>query len=67
MTTIQSWNDELQTTEAVEIDENSLIMLGCDGEPRTTVSEWMSLQEITTLEEMATYIDGLDFNVQVIA
>ena len=67
MTTIQSWNDELQATEAVEIDENSLIMLGCDGEPRTTVSEWMSLQEITTLEEMATYIDGLDFNVQVIA
>ena len=67
MTTIQSWNDELQATETVEINEESLIMLGCDGMPMTTISDWMSLREINTLEEMATYIDGLDFNVQVIA
>ena len=67
MVTIQSWSNELQETETVEIDENSLVMLGCDGMPMTTISDWMSLREINTLEEMANYIDGIDFNVQVIA
>ena len=67
MITIQSWNDEAQDTETVEIDENSLVMLGCDGEPKTIISDWMELQGIQTLEEMASYINSLDFNVQVIA
>jgi hypothetical protein len=67
MITIPSWNEEKQTTEPVAITLDSKIRLGCEGEPETTVENWMSLVEIETIEEMATYIFDLDFNVEVIA
>ena len=67
MNTIQSWNDDLQDTESVEITESTKIVLGCDDQPIVEVSEWMAQQGIDTLEEMADYINSLDFNVQVVA
>ena len=66
MIRIQSWNDDLQETEPVAIEMHTKVKLGCDGEPVTTIEEWMSLSEIETLEQMANYIDGLDYNVQVV-
>ena len=67
MITIPSWNEEKQTTEPVAITLASTIRLGCEGEPETTVENWMSLVEIKTIEEMSDYIFDLDFNVEVIA
>ena len=64
--TIQSWNDDLQDVETIEITEDSKIMLGCENEPTVTVSEWMDLRYISTLEAMCDYIADLDFNVQVV-
>jgi len=63
---IMSWNDEAQEVEEVKITASSDIKLGCEGEPVVNVDEWMGDQEIKTLEEMAEYIDSLDFNVQVV-
>lgn len=63
---IESWNEEKQQTEGVSITLDSKVMLGCDGSPVVTVSYWMAMQEIKTLAKMCDYIDGLDFNVQVI-
>ena len=65
MHTIESWNVILNETETVAITTESIIMLGCEGTPTTTVYDWMSMQQIETIEDMCIYINGLDFNVQV--
>lgn len=66
MRTIESWNEEMQQTESTEITIDSQVMLGCENEPVVTIGCWMKLQEIETLEEMCDYINGLDYNVQVV-
>jgi len=63
---IQSWNDQSQDNEEVEITENSMIKLGTDNTPHIRVWAWMKIQELSSMEELVSYIDNLDFNVQVV-
>jgi hypothetical protein len=66
LTEVQSWNDDIQDTEPVSIDFDTRVRLGCAGDPETTIEAWMALQEIDDLLNMVDYIDGLDYNIQVI-
>jgi len=63
---IQSWNQDLQTTEPVKISMASKIRLGIEDQPIVYVYRWAEDQNIKTIREMADYIEDLDFNVEVI-
>ena len=57
------WNSDKEDVELTEFDYDTKVTLGCENEPVIKISDWMDQENINTLEEMAGYIDDLDFNI----
>jgi len=62
---IQSWNPETHDAEPMFITMASRVKLGIENQPIVYISVWADLHDIRTIEEMADYINELDFNIEV--
>lgn len=62
---IESWLED-GTYEIISISRRTKVKLGIEGQPVKFIGHWMDEQGIKNLDDMATYINDLDYNVKVI-